>query len=470
MSALLDRVRRFIREHDLAGTGVVAAVSGGSDSLALACLLLELHNRGEIGFAGLAHFNHQLRPTADRDEQHTAAFARRLGLPILIDRAVVAARAAADRVSIEAAARAARYEFFDRARRHFDAGFVALGHTRDDQAETFLLRLLRGAGPRGLAGMHPRRGFIVRPLLACRRSELVAYLASLSVPSVHDESNDDVAIPRNRVRAELVPLLETRFNPSIVDVLAHEAGLAREMWQWLDQLAGDWIAAHVRTPGGATRIDLATWPSLPPVLRRTVLWRVMGEAGRGCRVGFNHVAAALEVAEPRGPASFDAPGIRVQRVGGEIVLTSRDPETRQSNRRNHFRFPLSVPGEVQLAEAGWVVTAEHVSSADAVPELSSVGASGEGQLALIRGDRCHGRLWVRNRRTGDRFQPLGLSNHKKLQDFFVDRKIARGDRDRVPLVVDEDDRIVWVAGHRIDETFRVTDGAQPVLLLRLKQT
>jgi len=469
MPSLLNGVRRFIREHDLIRPDdrIVAAVSGGSDSVALACVLLDLQSRGELHLAGLAHFNHQLRPTADRDEQHTAAFAAKSGVAIITDRADIAARAAANRQSIEAAARTARYEFFERARRHFGANLVALGHTRDDQAETFLLRLLRGAGSRGLAGIHPRRGSFVRPLLACRRAELQAYLASLPVGFVHDESNDDMAIPRNRVRAELIPLLQARFNPSSIDVLANEADLARETWDWLDRLAAEWIAAHVSVAGNTRQFDLAGWPSLPAVLRRTVLWQVMNGVGTG-RVGFDHVAQALEVADSRGPSAFQAPRVRVERIGGKVVLTGKDRETAGPEVRNVFRYPLSVPGEVSCPSEGWSVTVEPFSPTECRETVHNGAESGRGPVALIRG--VSGGLAVRGRRAGDRFQPAGLAGHKKLQDFFVDRRIARRERDRVPLVVDEHDRIVWVAGHRIDETFRVTDCAQPMLLLRLKQT
>ena len=466
---LLDRIRRFIREHDLLlpEDRIVAAVSGGSDSVALACLLLDLQARGELRVAGFAHFNHQLRPTADRDEQHTASLAAKFGVPVLTDRADIAARAAANRQSVEAAARTARYDFFERARRHFGADLVALGHTRDDQAETVLLRLVRGAGPRGLAGMHPRRGVFVRPLLTCRRAELRDYLASLPVAFVHDESNDDVAIPRNRVRAELMPFLEARFNPSIADVLANEADLARETWSWLRRLAGEWIASHVRTAADAREFDLGGWSALPPVLRRTVLWRMMNAAAAS-RVSFDHVSRALEIAGSRGPLASEAPGVRVERVGSTVVLTSRGPGTRRTEARNHFRYPLSVPGEVRCPSAGWTVTVEPFSptESDAVHRSA---VSGSGAVALVRGDVA-GVLAVRSRRAGDRFRPAGMTGHKKLQDFLVDRRIARSERDRVPLVVDERDRIIWVAGHRIDETFRVTDGAQPMLLLRLKQT
>jgi tRNA(Ile)-lysidine synthase len=471
---LLDRIRQFIRDYDLIHPGdrVVAAVSGGSDSVALACLLHELHKRGELTLAGLAHFNHQLRATSDRDEQHTAAVAALLGVTLLSDRADVRSRAKVERQSLEAAGRRARYEFFERARQHFRAEVVALGHTKDDQAETFLLRLLRGAGLRGFAAMHPRKGAIVRPLLACRRVELRAFLAALPVTFMHDESNDDVTIPRNRVRAELIPLLETRFNPSIVDVLANEADLAREAWQWLHELATSWIAAHVRGAGTVRRIDVSALDALPAAGRRLVFWQVMNEVAGTRPVGFGHVSAALRVADPRGPAAVDVPGLRVERIADEVVLSDRDSEPRsRAKSEKPFRRPLSVPGEVHLPESGWIVSAETISSSESVRgAVDPCAVSGNGSLALVRRDRCQGILAVRNRRPGDRFQPVGLDGQKKLQDFFVDRKIARRDRDTVPLVVDDHDRIIWVAGHRIDETFRVTDAAQPMLLLRLRQT
>jgi tRNA(Ile)-lysidine synthase len=471
---LLDRVRMFIRDHDLihSDSRIVAAVSGGSDSVALACLLHELQKRGELALVGLVHLNHQLRPTADRDEQHTTAIAQMLGVPLLSDRADIAARAKAERQSLEAAGRRARYELFERARRHFGADLVALGHTRDDQAETFLLRLLRGAGPRGLAAMHPRRGTIVRPLLTCRRSELREFLSAIPIAFMHDESNDDPGIPRNRVRAELIPLLEARFNPAIVEVLADEADVARETWRWLHELTIEWAANHVRAEGAERRIELADLAALPLARRRAVMWHLLSEVGGSRPVGFRHVSEALRVADPGGPSALNVPGARVERIGDHVVLRRRSAEARgPRSPANLFRYPLSIPGEVCLPGDGGILSVDAVTSAESAPDATAACAmTGNGDAALVRSDRVGGRLAVRNRRPGDRFRPAGLLGHKKLQDFFVDRKIARADRDLLPLVVDENDRIVWVAGHRIDETFRVTDGAQPVLLLRLRKT
>ena len=451
---LLKRVRQFVRQHALfrAETRVVVAVSGGSDSVALAWILRELDTSGDLHLVGAVHFNHQLRDeTSQRDEEFSASVARSLDLPFAADREDVRARARRERRSIEDAAREARHGFFDRARRQFDADVVALGHTRDDQAETFLLRLLRGAGPRGLAAMYPRHGTIVRPVLDCRREELRRYLDERGVTYVNDETNDDVTIPRNRVRAELMPVLVDRFNPAIVDVLANEAELARETWAWLESVADEFEKGDA--------LDVERLKVAPGPLRRLVLWRAMNRVAGGRPVSFEHVEAALQLLEAdRG--AVDAPGHRVQRLGPRLVLTGR-----QKAGTNLFEYPLSIPGEVQLLEAGCIVVAELGAGGD---DAKTAARSGKGPLALVRRDLCRGPLAVRNRRPGDKFRPVGVGGRKKLQDYFVDRKVALGRRDQVPLVVDESDRIVWVAGYGIDEAFRVTDASQSVLLLRLK--
>jgi tRNA(Ile)-lysidine synthase len=460
---LITTVRRTIGRHALAGvtTRVVVALSGGSDSVALACLLRELAAAGELTVAGLAHFNHQLRADADRDERFCMSLADTLGWPILVEREDVRARAEREHRSIEDAAHNARYEFFDRALGHFDAECVAVGHTRDDQAETFLLRLLRGAGPRGLAAMHPRHGRIVRPLLECRRADLQAYLAQRGIAHVEDETNSDVNIPRNRVRAELLPLLEARFNPAVVDVLADQAELARDEWLWMESQ----VEPRTWNPEpGTWNLDIAALDRAPLALRRLAVWRAMTRAAEGRPVSFSHVEAAIRLLESSGEGGpIDAPGHSVQRIGARLVLTKRDLA---SARSPLFRYPLSVPGEVRLPEAGCIVSAELAAGTGAEALCAIVGNR---SAAVVRGDAWTGPLAVRNRRPGDRFRPLGLDGQKKLQDFFVDRKVARHARDGVPLVVDDSDRIVWVAGHGIDEAFRVTDASQAVVILKLRQ-
>jgi tRNA(Ile)-lysidine synthase len=217
----------------------------------------------------------------------------------------------------------------------------------------------------------------------------------------------------------------------------------------------------------------------PLALRRLAIWKAMTRAAGGRPVSFRHVDAALRLVEPiegdagDGPPSgsadrsINAPGHIVERVGSRLVL--REAAVADAGRLappSLFRYRLPVPGEVTLLEAGYIVSAEAAVSGGDLDAIRAIASNGS--AALVRSDSWTGPLEVRNRRPGDRFRPLGLDGQKKLQDFFVDRKVARHERDSVPLVVDGSDRIVWVAGHGIDEAFRVTDASQAVIMLKLR--
>jgi tRNA(Ile)-lysidine synthase len=432
---------------------VAAAVSGGADSVALAHVLAELERLGAVRFAAIIHFNHQVRAEADSDEAFVRDSAAALNVPFLADRDDVRARAAREHRSLEDAGRVARHEFFERARLRLGADCVALGHTRDDQAETVLLRLVRGAGPRGLSGMHPRTGRVVRPLLNCHRAELRTWLGERGAAHVEDLSNADVRIPRNRVRAELLPFLAERFNPSIVDVLADEAELSRAVWQWMDDASAPFLEIpHV--------LDLSALRAAPAALQRLVVWRALSAASGGRHISFDHVAAVIRLTQSdRLGGSLDLPGQTVQRSSNQIVLRT---ERRSTRAPNLFERALSIPGETHIPEAGCVVTAR-----DAPAGGATVSSRDE---AIIRRDLVRESLVVRNRRPGDKFRPAGLCGSKKLQDLFVDAKVPRATRDSVPVVVDECGRIVWVAGFGIDEAFRVTDSSQAMLILRLTRS
>jgi tRNA(Ile)-lysidine synthase len=258
------------------------------------------------------------------------------------------------------------------------------------------------------------------------------------------------------VRGELVPLLAERFNPSIVDTLAGEAALLRDLWLWAEEASRPFFTV----PGS---LDVVSLRAAPLALRRLVVWRAMAAASEGRSISFEHVAAAIrliDAGEDGEGRRIDVPGHTVQRIGGRLVLTNRrhSPVSRKAD-ANLFRLPLSIPGEVQIPGTRSVVSAEDAPA--------SCAEAGNGAVAVVRRDRVQGSLVVRNRRPGDRFRPVGLGGSKKLQDLFVDRKLPLLERDRVPLVVDGTDRIVWVAGYGIDEAFRVTDPSQAVLVLRL---
>jgi tRNA(Ile)-lysidine synthase len=466
---LRDRVLATIRRHDLVRPGmrVAVALSGGPDSVALTLLLRSLEEEGALVLVGLAHLNHGLRDEAAADATFCRAFASSLSLPIEVGSADVRGRAGQERTSIEAAAHAERYEFLAAAAARLGADRVALGHTLDDQAETVLLRLLRGAGTNGLAAMHPRHGAFIRPLLGVRRQDLRAFLDASGQPFVEDGTNADLEIPRNRVRVVLLPLLECEFNPRIVEVLSDEADLAREEWRWLRAAAEALIHESVRHDGASWTLKAAAFCQAPLAVARAALRLLMEQAAAGRPVALRHVTTVLDLCG-REEGAADLPGHRVERVADTVVLTSRQGEPgRPGHSRpgpNFFAYPLSIPGEARIPEAQCTVSAE-IGTPDDATRMDGTRRTDTAVVAL---QACEPPLGVRSRRPGDRLTLAGGGGRKKVQDLLVDRKVAREMRDAVPIVVDARDRIVWVAGHGIGGEFRVTDSAQAVIILRLK--
>jgi tRNA(Ile)-lysidine synthase len=473
-TSLSTRVLTAIDRNALLRRGdrVLVALSGGSDSVALLRLLRELEADGVLVVAGAGHVNHGLREAAADDEAFCRSLAATLGAPFRSERIDVRAEAARLGVSLEDAGRQARYGFFERVAEELGADVIATGHTRDDQAETFLLRLTRGAGPRGLAGIHPRAGNVVRPLLDVSRMELREYLASLGQAFREDETNLDVTIPRNRIRHQLLPLLRRDFSPGIVDVLAREASIARLDDDRLQQEAidlADSIVLRSREEGAdgevAVQVDARALSSLHPALGARVARLALGVLAPDRFIGHDHVERLVELARSgSGGASF--PGQHAVRRG-DLVLLRRQAVQPFSN---SFRVSLSIPGEVILQPQGWAVSAtlDRVSPALLGSDPSRAHGADPGRLAVAV--RVTPPLTVRSRRPGDRFTPPGMGGRsKKLQDFFVDRKIARERRDALPLVVDSADRIVWIVGESVAEDFRVTEPSQGVIFLKARR-
>ena len=447
-------MRDTLREHHLAtpDTRVLAAVSGGADSVALAYLLAHLHEEGALHLVGLVHVHHHLRADldADADARHAEAVAQQIGIPCHVAHVDVRARARTRRQSLEAAAHTLRHAAYETARVAHGADVVAVGHTMDDQAETVLLRLLRGAGRRGLSGMHPRRGRVIRPLLHVRRAALRAWLVAEGLTWREDATNDDVRIPRNRVRAELLPHLVDRHNPRVVERLAAWAEMAREEEAWLEAAAQEALAA-VRLPSTAAStdrcaLDARAVTALPVALRRRVMRLALADVGAG-GAGWTDVerAGAVAVGTRR---AVDLPGVTVQRNGATLVLMNRRavrPEPVPNGVEPEALVPFPVPGHVTTA-SGAVLTAAVL---EAPPALRPEGQ----QAVMLPLARCAAGLFVRTRRPGDRLRPTAAGS-RSLQDLFVDRKVPRALRDQVPVVTDANGTIVWVAGVAADVSVR----------------
>lgn len=462
------------------GERVLVGLSGGADSVALTELLVELRSRLGITLV-LAHLNHGLRPEADEDEEFCRSLSDRLSLPFASGREDVASGARASKRSIEDEGRRARYRFLEAQAKRFDAQRIAVGHTLDDQAETLLLRLLRGSGSRGLGGIHPvKDGGIVRPLIEVRRQEIEAYLEERGARFREDESNADPRFTRNRIRHLELPRLSSAYNPRLVETLARSAALLRDEEEWMEGEARNAFDLLASVSEDAILLESPALLRHPLALRRRLL-RIAIERLRGLGdVSQGHIEDVLAmIDEGRSGSELHLPGLVVERSFDRLRFQrSSVARARKARERgyNGFEYRLSIPARVRIQECLGTLSARMVE-----PNRELNGPNGPEGAAAGRGEFEHppfgnavivgydGRvpeLRVRSPRPGDRFHPLGAPGSKPLSRYLMDRKVSRDSRSRVPLVVrgpsgldDSKEEILWVVGHGVSETSRVSAGS-----------
>jgi len=461
MTILLDQVLATIERHHMLerGEGVVVAVSGGADSMALLHLLEALREDWDLTLH-VAHLNHGLRPDAEEDAEFVRAVARRLAIPVTIEAADVRAIAAREKRSIEEAGRRARYDFFRQVASDAAARRIATAHTRDDQVETVLMRLA-GAGPwEMLAGIPPVRRLdgaeVVRPLRGATRQDILQYLAGRDVVWREDPTNRDLRMVRNRMRHQVLPAL-ARDAPAIAQTAWEMGETAREVDTLLNRLAAAHYGHLPNREHDAVRFAPETFAAMPAALQRRLLRMAVAEvAGTAEAPSLVMLEEAVRVASTGRVGREAQTGGAVVRVGyGMIEVAPARPQAAVE------AYRLAVPGEVRAEGFGLVFSADLLEGVQghpgSGPHQADFDAEGAGSPLLIR-------AW----RRGDRFVPSGLTGKKKLQDFFVDAKVPRWERATVPLVADAQDRILWVVGYRVSETCRVTDRTNKVLRVRAR--
>jgi len=459
---LAESVLRYVRRHKLlkAGDRAGVAVSGGADSVGLLRLLLEL--RQELGVVlSVVHFNHNLRGTeSEADERFVAQLAGRYELELHCGRQDVAGHAKERHLSTEAAARELRYGYFGRLVDEERLGCIATGHTLDDQAETVLLRLVRGAGTRGLAGIYPRANKpqsadhsslfpVIRPLLGTRRAQLETYLKGIGQGWREDSSNRDLRHARNRIRHGIVPRLERTLNPRLKETLAETAEIARseeEYWQAEVErvMPGMWEAGSRRLTGVH---------GLPLALQRRVV-RAAAES-IGMRLEFRQVDEILGQGGLVGPP-VGLPGGWLVARGKDRLEFIRSAKTEVGD----YAYVLAVPGMVQVPEIDGRFEAV-VVPADALPGYNPDHIL---ELALLQKE-----LTVRNWRAGDRFWPAHSKSPKKVKELLQARKLAGAERKLWPVVVSGDE-IVWVRGFPAPARLRPREGAKQALVIQERVT
>jgi len=490
---LLPRVRDFVRRHGLLspGEGVVVGVSGGPDSLCLLHLLVRLGE--EMGLRlHVAHLHHGARgKEADADAAFVADLARRWGLPVTVAKKDVPAIARAHRLAFEEAARRVRYAFLAHVAGEVGAAKVAVGHSADDQAETVLMHFLRGAGPTGLRGMLPAVPLsdfrllpdladfplpatmptLIRPLLAVPRAEIEAYCDAHDLEPRFDRSNLDTTYFRNRLRHELLPLLET-YNPNIRRRLCHTAQVVAADYALLERLRdGAWEEVVWEASDQAVVFDRAGWRAQPLSLRRALVREAAYRLRPHLRdVDFVHVENAVRVAE-EGTTGSQAtlPGGLMLTVGYDRLVIAEagyEPPPEGPTLLPGTEVEVALPGTTPLPEGGWTLEA-------AVLEAwtpAEVEAHLDRWTAYLDADAMGQPLVLRTRRPGDRFRPHGMGGHRpRLTDWMINAKVPRAWRDRLPLLV-AGGEILWVCGWRVAETALVGPRTRRVARFRFLST
>ncbi len=459
ISLFLDKVRRTLLRYSLLSRGdrVVVAVSGGPDSVCLLDILVAL--APEYGLSlHVAHLDHGFRGSESAEEaRFVTGLAEDRGIPATVEKRAVRRYCAEHGLSVQTGARDVRYAFLGEAGRSFGATRIALGHTANDQAETLLMRLIRGAGLAGLAGIPPKRDLFIRPLLEVSRGEIMEYIDARGLRFVTDPSNDRPVCTRNRVRQEILPVLE-RFNPRIVETLAAEAGVIHDEDLAAEAAVTPAVDRVLRTEKGRTIISRGEFLGLAPAYQRRVLRKAVGCLAEGTTLTSLQTREILEFLGRAltGRRIALPPDLEVERQYDSFILRRRQPSS-------GFCVPLQIPGTTVLPSLSLEVAARVA----AMPSPSREEGNYLWQAAFDY-DKITPPLQLRSRRDGDRLHPAGMAGKsKKLQDLFVDGRIPRADRDRVPLLAADRD-ILWVVGIRADERFLAGPATKQLLLVTVR--
>lgn len=451
-----DKVRETINKHSMisANDSILLGLSGGADSV---CLLITLNQlKHEYSHALHAvYIDHGLRPDETPNEIiFCQTLCKNLNIPLTIKTIYVLSYAKEQRSNKQEAARELRYKTFEETALEIGADKIALAHNADDQAETFFMRILRGAGQKGLSGIPAVRGKIIRPLIEVERREIEEFFDNNQQTYLTDSSNLKADYFRNWLRLAFMQELK-KHNPNLINTISRISEIIREEDNYLEIIVTKTLMRliHRKTD---TKIELFLVPleSIDKVILRRILRRAI-EAVKGLRgIGFVHTEEIIELIKKGRPGDriILPKGIRVIKGYSTLILTSEQPSKLGA-------YNLNVSEELALKESGVTIKSSFADSA----EISCDGKS----RVIIDAERIKLPLIVRARKSGDLFYPFGFGKRKKLQDFFVDEKIPRDERDSIPIVLSGDD-IIWIAGYRADERFKVTSETKKIIILEIK--
>ena len=494
---LLKKVQDTIRKHQMltSNTKLVVAVSGGPDSTTLLHVLFKLTPKYNLRL-WVAHLNHQLRGReADFEAEWVKKFAFKLGIPVISDTFNVPALAKEKRLSLEEAARRARYNFLEEVANHLGASKIALAHTASDQAETLLMRLMRGSGLDGLSAIPPVRDKIIRPLIEVFREQIEDYCRENDLQPCLDSSNRETSFLRNQVRLNLIPYLSREYGDQIEKVLLQTTNLLRQDSEYLKKETERMFKSVLEEETHEELVlNEEKLSCLHPALQRRVIRKAIEKIKGDLRaVTFDHIVSILELYKTKQSKQLDLPHGLVIRHRYKDLLIRKGKEKGLSFVRN-----LVIPGTTKLTELNLALDTELISrlldisfQKDSQKKLGEQFISSRRSVARLPlasaknteshqihdfpepeawfdFDKLEPPLYLRTREKGDRFHPLGMKGSKKVKDFFIDLKIPLEQRERIPLLMGKD-KVVWIVGYRIDQRFKVDKDTRAILEVKIRE-
>jgi len=450
---MLDRVTKTLKKYKMLTQGekVVLGVSGGADSIAM---LYALNESIEYGLELIvAHLNHGIRgDEAKRDSDFVRETAKALGLTYVYGEVDALKYKEEFQLSTEDAARTLRYKFFDQVLAKHYATKLATAHTLDDQAETVLMRLIRGSGSKGLSGIPPVSNNIIRPLIETSRSEIEEYLKAKNISWINDSSNDSKEFLRNKIRHDLLPELET-YNPQIKQTLSRTADILRSEEGFISKEAHK----HFDNVFSTNKLELVgnlnDYRNIEQTLRFSLLRLAIEKQNSSLKnISSTHIVSADNfLLSESVSGEVELPEDTVIAKGYNTFLL-----TRRSELEREFSYVIQSPGKWSFPEFEVEVT---ILKTDTLDENNE-------SVAYFDPESVDFPIEARNFKPGDRFSPLGMTASKKLQDYFTDIKLPQFLRSRAPIFLSKGE-IMWIGGIRIDNRFKVTDRKSEVLKMKL---
>lgn len=478
---LIPNIFQTIKHYEMIqkGDAVLIGVSGGPDSMALLHALLYLAEAMDLRL-GVAHLNHCLRQaSSDADEQFVASAAKKLTVPVFVEKKDIVIKSKKTGLGLEEAGREARYHFFNQVceKHRFDK--IAVGHHGEDNAEQVLLNLVRGSGPAGMGGIPPVRKNIIRPLIRTPRSEILNYLNENKIEYVVDPSNADDRFLRNKIRHHLMPLLHKTYNPKISETLNRLSAIVRSEEAWINALITPLFeTVMVSADDRQMILSVSGLRQFHAAARRRILRKAIETIKKDLRrITCLHIEAMMRLISTNpAKARLDLPGrIRILKRTDQLIIVKESKNLRMARPPEECARPVVFEYSISRAviESGESVYIHeidrHISFYKTDRRRIQTLTGQENHTAFFDWDTLAFPIMVRNFRPGDRFSPMGMTGTQKLKKFFTNNKIKHPDRLTLPIFV-SNDKIIWVGGIRMAEGFKITPRTQTVLRIQISSS